>query len=267
MKKTLGTLLVICLLLTFTPIAQALSINFFVKEKGLSVYVDGNTVEFPDQQPYINEDDRTLVPVRFVSEALGADVGWEGTTQTVSVNQGSKQITLKIGESKATVDGQVVLFDTKAILTDKARTMVPLRFVSEALYAYVEWIESEQSVYITTSQENSDSREETRNVNGYEVPGDTDLTVDVSKESGQDINMMLWINKLIEQQYSDVRSILSQHLDKATIDAALEYCQLKTPDLKDGFLPYKEFEDASGKILVVTSPAGHYNINITVFLK
>ena len=40
------------------------------------VRVNGHLVEFPDAQPYYNEDDRTMIPVRFVTEALGADVSW-----------------------------------------------------------------------------------------------------------------------------------------------------------------------------------------------
>ena len=64
------------------------------------VYVDGNKMNFPDQKPLINNDNRTLVPVRFVSEALGAEVDWDGTKQQVSVKHNTKNILLQIGQKR-----------------------------------------------------------------------------------------------------------------------------------------------------------------------
>lgn len=129
-------------------------------EDAISVYVDGKKISLPDQKPYINKDNRTLVPVRFVSEALGAVVEWDNETQVVTIKQNSvtnmgelvkRNIKLRIGEKRADINGREVAFDTKAIVTPKNRTMVPLRFVSEALGADVRWVGSEQAVYISTS--------------------------------------------------------------------------------------------------------------------
>lgn len=105
------------------------------------VYVDGNLVHFPDQQPYIDQNNRTLVPVRFVSEALGAEVDWKGQKQEVDINHEAKdkQVLLWVGKHDYTVNGVTARMDTQAVLTDQARVMVPLRFVSEALGADVRW--------------------------------------------------------------------------------------------------------------------------------
>lgn len=119
----------------------------------ISVYVNAKKVDFPDQKPYLDKNNRTLVPVRFVSEALGAKVGWNNSTQTVTIEQEEKVITLKIGESKATVNGVTKYFDSAAVLTGKQRTMVPLRFVSETLGAKVQWVGAENTVYISTTGE------------------------------------------------------------------------------------------------------------------
>lgn len=101
------------------------------------VMVNGKIVNFPDQQPYI-ENGRTMVPVRFVAEALGAQVDCS-KDGVVSIDRGDVHIRMKIGESKATVNGVVKTFDAKSVLTKKYRTMVPLRFVSETLGAKVDW--------------------------------------------------------------------------------------------------------------------------------
>ena len=105
-----------------------------------SVRVNDRLVSFPDTQPYIDGNSRTMIPVRFVSEALGADVSWEDNMQsavisldgtTVKVPVGSKTISVTKGGSTSTV-----AMDTQAVITD-GRTCIPVRFVAEALGAYV----------------------------------------------------------------------------------------------------------------------------------
>jgi hypothetical protein len=114
--------------------------------KTVKVFVNGNQVNFPDQQPYI-ENGRTMVPVRFVAEALGAQVDCS-KDGVVSIDRGNVHIRMKIGESKATVNGVIKTFDAKSVLTPKYRTMVPLRFVSETLGAKVGWDEKTFTVSI-----------------------------------------------------------------------------------------------------------------------
>ncbi|MFD1175458.1 copper amine oxidase N-terminal domain-containing protein [Paenibacillus puldeungensis] len=72
------------------------------------------------------------VPVRFVSEALGAEVKWDGPTKTVTINQDSNVITLILGKKPYDINGQTKQMDTSAQRVG-GRTFVPLRFVSEGL--------------------------------------------------------------------------------------------------------------------------------------
>ncbi|MGG1613947.1 copper amine oxidase N-terminal domain-containing protein [Paenibacillus phoenicis] len=104
----------------------------------VSVVMDGEKIWFPDAQAFFDENNRTLVPVRFVAEKMKAKVGWEPQTKTVPIEQGDQRIRLTIGENKATVNGKDVTFDTKAIMSG-GRTFVPLRFVSEVLGVEVNW--------------------------------------------------------------------------------------------------------------------------------
>ncbi|MCD9023480.1 copper amine oxidase N-terminal domain-containing protein [Cohnella silvisoli] len=120
----------------------------------VSVVMDGKKIWFPDAQAFIDENERTLVPVRFVAQSLGAQVGWESKTQAVPITRDAQSITLKINENVVQVDGKAVTLDTKAILSG-GRTFVPLRFVSEVLGATVKWDAPTGTVFITTSENDS----------------------------------------------------------------------------------------------------------------
>lgn len=107
-----------------------------------SVRVNGYLVEFPDQQPYINADGRTMIPVRAVAEALGADVKWNSDIKGAEITKDGITLHLPIGSQNMTVicDGKrsVVVMDTTAVLKN-GRTLVPIRPVAEALGAWVSY--------------------------------------------------------------------------------------------------------------------------------
>lgn len=125
----------------------------------VSVVMDGQKFWFPDAQAFIDENGRTLVPVRFIAESLGAEVGWESQSQTIPIERSDQSIILTIGSNLATVNGKEVAFDTKAILSG-GRTFVPLRFVSEVLGATVEWDHPTSTVFIFTEEEATDKYDE-----------------------------------------------------------------------------------------------------------
>lgn len=85
-------------------------------------------------------NDRTLVPVRFISESIGAQVSWDEDTQTVTVTGEGKNITLTLGQAEMYVDGEKVALDAAAD-TYYDRTMLPLRALVEALGKNVYWDE------------------------------------------------------------------------------------------------------------------------------
>lgn len=100
----------------------------------------GVTAIYPGERQvtaYI-EDDRTYVPVRFVAERLGAVVGWENDTRTVTVAKNGHTVRMAIGSLTYTLDGAQKTMDAPAALVS-SRTMVPIRFVTEALGYQVEW--------------------------------------------------------------------------------------------------------------------------------
>ena len=116
----------------------------------IGVYIDGVEVDFPDTKPYISNS-RTLVPVRFVAEQLGASIDWDNDTGTVSINKEEASITLTIGSTEMVRNGVSSTMDVSPVITD-SRTMIPLRFVSEQLGALVEWDIEKNSAILTTEK-------------------------------------------------------------------------------------------------------------------
>ena len=114
----------------------------------ISVVIDGKTLEFSEQKPEIIND-RTLVPMRDIFEALGARVDWDASAQKVTAVKGDTTVVLTIGSATAMKGEEIITLDTPAVISN-GRTMVPLRFVGEALGAKVQWIGGTRSVNIIT---------------------------------------------------------------------------------------------------------------------
>lgn len=105
--------------------------------------VNGYIVKFPDAQPYVDENNRTMIPVRFVTEQFGATVDWNEKESTiVTIAKGGISIVITIGDPniQVTENGKatIVTMDTKAVMREN-RVYVPIRFVAEALGAYVDY--------------------------------------------------------------------------------------------------------------------------------
>ncbi len=90
-----------------------------------------------DVAPLI-QNGRTLVPLRFIGETLGARVDWNEATRQVSYTTEQRAIILTLNSTKAMVDGQSIALDVAPTVVS-GRTLVPLRFVSEYLNAMVDW--------------------------------------------------------------------------------------------------------------------------------
>lgn len=112
----------------------------------VTVTLNGNAIAF--DQPPIIQDGRTLVPMRAIFEALGAEVSWDGGTQTVTAYRGESTMTLTIGSSILSIDGREIVLDVPAQLVND-RTLVPVRAVSESFGCGVDWNGDTQTVIIT----------------------------------------------------------------------------------------------------------------------
>jgi len=128
----------------------------------IKVIIDGKEIAF-DQEPII-ESSRTLVPMRAIFEALGAEVEWFSESQKIVASKSGSEITMEIGNKNMIVlekDIDASENKTKTIILDVppkimgSRTLVPLRAVSEVFDADVVWNNSSRTVVITTGVVNN----------------------------------------------------------------------------------------------------------------
>lgn len=155
----------------------------YCDEANIKVLVDGNQVVFTDAQPMVNDDNRTIIPVRAVTEALGAEVGWDAEKQWVTVERDGTVLGLRIDQAEVDVNGETKTMDTKVTIHD-SRTYVPVRFVSEFLGLEVEWDGDNRAVLIYDETEPTQeeavvaeavAKDGTKIVEGYEIKLETDM--------------------------------------------------------------------------------------------
>lgn len=114
-----------------------------------------------DAKPFI-KNNRTLVPLRFVVEALGGEVNWDGENRLVSVNSNGKNIELKIDSPIIKIDGKDVKIDQAAIIKGD-RTYVPIRFIAENLDMIVNYINESREIEISSFEnKNTEKNIETK---------------------------------------------------------------------------------------------------------
>jgi len=118
---------------------------------GSKSYWVGGMLRYMDVAPVIVEN-RTLMPIRFVAEAIGAEVGWDEETRKVTLTLGLRMIELWIGNPLARINGKVMPIDPSNTAVfpfiSENRTYIPLRFVAESLLGDVSWDEVTRGVGI-----------------------------------------------------------------------------------------------------------------------
>jgi len=105
-----------------------------------------------DVAPYL-KNDRTYLPVRYVATALGvadANIMWNEAEQSVVIIKGDRVVKLVIGSSTMMINGVPFTMDVAPEIVDPGRTMLPLRWVAQALGADVQWDAATQTVTIDT---------------------------------------------------------------------------------------------------------------------
>lgn len=114
--------------------------------KGISVFINDAQIDFKGIEPIIRED-RTLIPVRVLTENMGFEVSWNGEDQSVRLSKDGNLIELNIGSKIVKRNGQLIELDASAELIDDT-TFVPLRFISESLNKEVNWIGDRREIII-----------------------------------------------------------------------------------------------------------------------
>lgn len=111
----------------------------------VTVLVDGRQLAL-DVPPQIRSG-RTLVPMRAIFEALGATISWDEQSKTVTAERGSDTLVLTVGSRLVEWRGSLITVDVAPEIV-AGRTLVPLRFVGQALGVYVAWDGSTRTVRV-----------------------------------------------------------------------------------------------------------------------
>ncbi|NLK43627.1 MAG: AMIN domain-containing protein [Tissierellia bacterium] len=264
MKMKRVILVMFVMLFIFSHIGHASNTSIQVSMGGTKVSVrqvpiimDGKEVitEFPSFV-YV---DRTLVPIRFVSENYGAKVGWDDETKTAIVTYGDKEARFTIDSNVAIINGEKKLLDKYAIprlasLGDEsARTMVPLRFVTEIFGYEVGWDSEKNLPFINSSQDQDD----------------ISLINDISIHTGSAKNRIV-VNSTGELEYTTMYLENSKKLVIDIEDAELSLATTKdrpgSIDLDDEVIErvqYSQFSYEPNITRIVVTLKDYENYNIT----
>lgn len=135
-KINYGRPLMFLLVLILLCSSFNLSVNALEHQTFISLKINGKYVK-TDAPPYI-KNNRTYVSLRFISEALGADVCWVKEERKALVVTEQSLIELFVGKNEILINGETFTIDSSVEINNN-RTMVPLRFISETLGCKVDW--------------------------------------------------------------------------------------------------------------------------------
>lgn len=123
------------------PIEIALTIGNY------SSRVNGKEVKLDAKPQLDSKASRVLVPIRFVSEILGAKVQWKESNKQIVISDRGQEIVLTVNEDKVFVNSQVQTIDCPPQILSN-RTFVPLRLVGELLGAEVIYVQGNNQINI-----------------------------------------------------------------------------------------------------------------------
>jgi len=143
---------------TFT-ITDDLTISYLWagRTPSYDLFLADDDITAPGISPFIDDSWRTMVPLRMVSEGLGASVEWNEETRTVTIQTASwreNQVTIifTIDSPTMTVNGNATTMDTVPVIIDPGYTFVPVRFVGEAFGLEVDFHQDTNTVLLIAQQ-------------------------------------------------------------------------------------------------------------------
>lgn len=183
----------------------------------VNVKYNGNNVVFPDAMPYLDENSRTMVPVRFLAESMKVDVKWEdnGQKNLVTLAKGNTKIELKLGENIAVINGRQQSLDTYAVLRYD-RAYVPLRFISEVMGTDIRW-DSENNTVLLSDKVSRGDDSDIRAEAGTPIIATSRATAEQAKA---------WAaSKGATDTFVSLADIVWSIAPKAGVDPTVVYCQ------------------------------------------
>jgi hypothetical protein len=171
-------LIIIFIIFVLSSNSMALELKNFI-----SVKVNGNFITM-DSLPYV-KNDRLLISVRFISEALNAKVNWIKAEGKVEIIKDEKIIELFPDSNLVKLNGKDVSLDVKCEISNN-RTMVPVRFIAESLNCSIIW--DKQTLSLLVYSDN------------------TEIKPDFIKKRSYSDDDIIWLSRIIYVEAKDLSS-------------------------------------------------------------
>lgn len=124
------------------------SVDSVGNPSSISVSINGIYVVWTDVEPFIDENSRTMVPLRAVGEAMNLEVEWDDTNRAAIFTDGIKTIVFPIDSNIALIQyGEFIEMDTAAVIVND-RTYAPIRYLAEYFNYIVDWDGATRTVLI-----------------------------------------------------------------------------------------------------------------------
>ena len=122
-----------------------------IKQPEINIKIDGQKVDFTDStgKPYIDKSGRTQVPLRVTMESAGANVTWDSSKETATIEKNETSISVKIGQDYITVNNMEIKNDTVAVVNSN-KTYLPIRVILEAFGYDVMWDDNTKTVNVNS---------------------------------------------------------------------------------------------------------------------
>ncbi|QSX05302.1 hypothetical protein JYG23_11535 [Sedimentibacter sp. zth1] len=131
-----------------------ISSMFIITVFAVDISIDGLKVNFTKHSgyPFVDANNRTMVPLRLTMESIGAKVDWDSANKTAIVTKGETEVKVKIGESYIYKNREKLKNDTAAIIKNK-KTYLPIRAVLECFGATINWDGKTKTVLVNTQED------------------------------------------------------------------------------------------------------------------
>ena len=223
----------------------------------ITIWLDGRELEM-DVAPEV-KNERTMVPIRAVAEALGADVSWDQDTQQIGLKRAGAAVTMTLNSTTATVDGAPMEMDVAPYATD-GRTLIPARYVAEFFGQKVDWDGNRRQVLIEEDKTVAgDSNLEQWAVNMGLIRGfiDSDANYGLPEPWGRPIQFGQYRRN--EKEVKTVRTALASPWNIANRDSLIMLVQRMTPhghndDFQDAAAVVNSLSGTGLKELIARSP-------------
>lgn len=213
-------------------------------DNGLYLTVNGSRAELGEAELFIDENGRTQIPVRNISELLGCNVDWNNESKLVTIEHDNDIINLTIGSNIMIVNGVNFEMDTIAVIKNDF-TYIPIRFIGEALKCNIVYSNSDNEFIGEVGDETVDDTFYSGMLEDEAIGITTNLIKDEDKYSGENIpdEYMSLLSK-----EASIHSDLIGHT-VADIQASPEIpvpnLSLQPLDLSDGSIEFKIPDDTN----------------------